>query len=345
MTSTVMVTGGTGYLACHLIKQLLERGDVVHTTVRGLTNSGKLSPLREMQADHPDRLRLFEADLLQDGSFDTAMQECSVVYHVASPFKLPEKISDGEKEMLQPALAGTKNVLDSVNRTSTVTRVVLTSTVGAIFGDYIDVMSMDKQILSEHYFNGSSTLQNNPYHFAKVKAELEAWRICRSQSHWSMVVLNPGLILGPSLSPESESGSLFLLDEMLRGVFFYGLPDLSFTTVDVRDAAFAHIQAANTQAANGRYILAEQRMTSFLEIAKIIRAVHRRPYLLPKHRIPDWLVKTIGPLFGLTGQYLRNHLGIRFAIDNQRSIRELGVVYRPIQETLIDHYQGWAIRA
>jgi nucleoside-diphosphate-sugar epimerase len=117
---------------------------------------------------------------------------------------------------------------------------------------------------------------------------------------------------------------------------------LSLTTVDVREVAFAHIQAARTPEAHGRYILADRQMISFADIAKILRTVHKRPYLLPTHQIPDWLVKLIGRFFGLTQEYIRNHLGIRFAVDNHRSVEELGVVYRPIQETLIDHYRSWA---
>ena len=341
MAKSVLVTGGSGFVASHLIQQLLEGNDVVHTTVRSLSNKSKVRPLEEMQKKYPGRLRLYEADLLQPRSFDAAMAGCAIVYHVASPFMLPEKIKDGQRQMLEPALLGTRNVLDSVNRTATVERVVLTSTVGAIFGDYIDVMSMENQTLSERYFNTSSNIENNPYHYAKVMAEQEAWRICNAQNRWSMVAINPGLILGPSLTPASESGSLFLLDEMMKGYFFYGMPNLSFTTVDVRDVAVAHIKAAEKPEAKGRYILAEKQMVSFLEIARIIRAVHKRPYLLGNHQIPDWVVRVIGPLFGLTQDYIRKHLGIRFQVDNRRSIDELGIAYKPIQETLIDHYRSW----
>lgn len=344
MAKTVLVTGGSGYLASHLISQLLAQHDIVHTTVRSLGNKDKVAPLEAMQRQYPGRLRIFEADLLSAGSFDRAMKDCSIVYHVASPFMLPEKITDGRKQMLEPALQGTRNVLASVNRTPSIHRVVVTSTVGAIFGDYIDVMSMKDQILSETYFNTSSNIENNPYHYAKVMAEREAWKICEDQHRWSMVTINPGLILGPSLTPASESGSLFLLDEMMKGYFFYGMPNLSVTTVDVRDVASAHIKAAEKPEAYGRYILAEKHMTSFVDIAKIMRTVHKRRFLLPDHQIPDWLVKVIGPWFGLTQIYIRNHLGIRFAVDNRRSLDELGVIYRPLQETLIDHYHSWANR-
>jgi hypothetical protein len=53
------------------------------------------------------------------------------------------------------------------------------------------------------------------------------------------------------------------------------------------------------------------------------------------------VVRLIGPAFGLPPEYIRNHLGIRFPVDNRRSIEELGIVYRPIRETLTDHAREW----
>lgn len=341
MSSKVLVTGGSGFVASHLINQLLARGDEVNATVRNLTQHRKVLPLQRLQQAFPGRLHLFEADLLKSGSFDKPMNGCSVVYHVASPFMLPEKIKDGRRQMLEPALHGTERVLDSVQRTESVRRVLLTSTVGAIFGDYSDVLDMRNQTLSEDYFNSSSTVDYNPYHYSKVMAEQQAWNMVRAQTRWDLVTINPGLVLGPSLTPASESGSLHLLDEMLRGKFFYGMPDMSVVTVDVREVAAAHIEAANRPAANGRYILGNARMSSFLEIADMLRPVHRRPYLLPRRRLPASLIKAIGPLFGLSRRYLRNHIGVRFAVDNHRSREQLGVVYRPVRETLLDHYASW----
>ncbi|MGV2104735.1 NAD-dependent epimerase/dehydratase family protein [Agrobacterium vitis] len=342
MQDTMLVTGGSGFVASHLILQLLEMDATVHTTVRSLRNVAKIKPLTDMQARFPGKLTLYEADLLTPGSFDAAMAGCAIVFHVASPFKLPEKIKDGQREMVEPALQGTRNVLGSVNRTESVRRVVMTSTIGAIFGDYIDVRSMKNNTVAEDYFNTSSNVQNNPYHYSKVLAEKEAWKIQGEQSRWSLTTINPGMILGPSLTPASESGSLFLLDEMFKGYFFYGMPDLSLACVDVRDVAQAHIRAALNPDAKGRYILAENRTRTFLEIAGYARRVHPKPYLLPSWQIPNLVVRLIGPLFGLTQAYMSNHLGIRFALDNRRSQSELGIVYRPFDATMADHYRGWA---
>lgn len=125
--STALVTGGSGFIGMYVVKLLLDHGHNVHTTVRSLNDPKKCKPLLDLQKAYPNKLALFEADLMKDGSFQAAMQGCDIVYHVASPFLVPQQIKDGLKECVEPALNGTRNVLDSVNKTSTVMRVVLTS--------------------------------------------------------------------------------------------------------------------------------------------------------------------------------------------------------------------------
>lgn len=122
-----LVTGGTGFIGLYVVKLLLEGSHLVNTTVRSLKNPNKVKPLLELQTLYPDRLALFEADLMKSGSFKQAMEGCDVVYHVASPFLVPQQIKDGMKDCVEPALQGTKNVLQSVNETPSVKRVVLTS--------------------------------------------------------------------------------------------------------------------------------------------------------------------------------------------------------------------------
>lgn len=347
LTSPVLVTGGSGFIACSLVKALLEQGHTVHTTVRSLHNQKKLAPLHSLQKTFPNKLNLFEADLLKPNSFDDAMAGCAIVHHVASPFRMPEKIKDGQKEMIEPALQGVRSVLGSVERTPTVKRVILTSSTGAIFGTYIDVpQKMENATLSEKYFNTSSSVEHEPYHYSKVMAEKEAWKLYEAQEskRWHLVAINPGLVLGPSLTPSSESGSLFLLNELLSGQLFFGVPDLSFLLVDVRDVVAAHCAAAKVPSAHGRYIVSHDRTTTFQEIALTVRKhiTGFRKYLIPTHTIPTWFLRIVGPLFGLDARFIREHIGIRFAVDNKRSVSELGVNYTPLELTLQDHYASWS---
>jgi len=338
---TVLVTGGSGFVASHVVRRLLTAGYQVRASVRDLSRADKVEALRGLDTDTRGTLELFEADLLDAGAFDAAMAGCRYVFHVASPFLLPEQIRDPRRDLLDPALEGTRNILAAVERTPEVERVVLTSTVGAIFGDYVDVREMRDQTLSEDYFNTSSTLDNNPYHYAKTVAELEAWSSVRGQDRWTLTTINPGLVLGPSLGTASDSGSLFLMNELMSGYFFYGAPNFSFTFVDVRDVAEAHVRAAELPTASGRYILARPEMVSMAEMSRIIRERYPARVAVPRHSVPDWAVRVLGPRFGLTQDYIGKHLGIRFAVDNHRSVEELGIDYRPVQETVLDHFDSW----
>jgi nucleoside-diphosphate-sugar epimerase len=124
--SRALVTGASGYIGLHVVSLLLQQGWAVHAAVRNLDESN-WQPLANLRDKNPGRLRIFEADLLRPASFTEPMQDCSVVLHVASPFLLPEVVKEPQKELVDPAVQGTRNVLDCVNKTESVQRVVLTS--------------------------------------------------------------------------------------------------------------------------------------------------------------------------------------------------------------------------
>jgi nucleoside-diphosphate-sugar epimerase len=338
----LLVTGGSGFLASHLVLELLSRGHRVRTTVRSLANRVKVAPLEQLSRRFPGQLEMFEADLLKEGSFDEAMAGCSVVFHVASPFLVVEQIKDRRRDLLEPIVFGARNVLASVARTPSVRRVVYTSTVGAIFGDYADVLTMPRRILTADHFNTTSTMQNNPYNYAKTFAEHEVWNAVLDQERWSLVVINPGVMIGPSFTPASTSGSLFLVDKVLRGTYFYGAPNFSVVMADVRDAAVAHANAAERSAAHGRYIVSHAETVPFSRISRIVRDHYPRRILVPRQTMPGLALGMVaGPRFGLTREYIRNHVGISFSIDNRRGVTDLGLTYRPLAETVLDHVAAW----
>ena len=125
----VLVTGASGYIASYIVRDLLAEGYTVRGTVRDPNKVAELAHLRAMPGA-PERLELVAADLLTPGAFDPHMSGCATVMHTASPYKLDVK--DPQKDLVEPALLGTQNVLEAVARSSTVKRVVLTSSMAAI---------------------------------------------------------------------------------------------------------------------------------------------------------------------------------------------------------------------
>lgn len=333
----VMVTGATGYVAGWIVKRLLEEGLTVHAPVRAPSDTKKTGRLSELAARLPGKLRFFKADLLSDGSYAEAMEGCGVVFHTASPFTL--NIRDPQTELVDPALLGTRNVLDSVNRTPTVTRVVLTSSGAAMYGDNADLASCAGGPLTEGAWNTSSSLAHNPYAYSKTVAEKEAWAIVKKQSRWDLVTINPSFVLGPGIDPHATSESFAVIRQMGDGRMKAGIPDIGVGVVDVRDVAEAHVRAAFEPKAQGRYIVSGHDSTLLL----VARALLPRfeAYPLPRRVLPKWLVWAVGPLAdkNTTRRFVSRNVGWPWRADHGKSVRDLGMTYMPLEQTVQNMFQ------
>ncbi len=327
----VLVTGGSGYIASHIIQQLLEQGYKINTTVRNKSKMAKVAHLMLLQEQYPKHLRFYEADLLKDGSFETAMTNCELVIHTASPFKL--NVKDAQKELVDPALKGTQNVLQQANQTATVKRVVLTSSVVAIYGDAIDLQSTEGNQFTEHEWNTTSSLRHQPYAYSKTLAEREAWDIQSKQTQWDLVVINPGFVLGPSLSKRTDGESTSFILQLLEGGFKSGAPALYFGAADVRDVAKAHILAGTTPTASGRHILVENTY-SMLEMSEMIEQSFPNKYKLPTKKLPKFLLFLVGPFIGFSWKFISRNVEHPMRFDNTYSQKDLGLSYRPMLQTL-----------
>jgi nucleoside-diphosphate-sugar epimerase len=337
-SAPVVVTGASGYIASWIVKQLLDAGHTVHATVRNPDRLESVTHLKRAADGAPGKLVLFKADLLIPGSFDAAMVGSQVVIHTASPF-LIGKIADPEAALVRPALEGTRNVLDAVERTSSVRRVVLTSSVAAIFGDAAELARAPKGSFDETQWNTTSSVEHNPYPYSKVRAEREARERNQAQSRWDLVCINPGFVFGPSLTKSSDSYSIETLLNMGRGKFFTGVPKLHFGCVDVRDVARAHVLAAFTPSASGRYIVSAREM-SMLDIAGSLREQYGKRFRLPRAELPKPMVWLFGPLTaGVTRKYVELNVGHKVRLDNGRSVRELGLSYHSPVQAIAEQFQ------
>ncbi|OKH80639.1 diaminohydroxyphosphoribosylaminopyrimidine deaminase [Mycobacterium sp. SWH-M3] len=333
----VLVTGASGYIGSWIVRYLLEAGYTVHGTVRNPQKATGLEHLHKLSADHPGRLKLFKADLLEPGSFDEAMAGCELVMHTASPFLL-SGYSDAQEALVRPALEGTRNVLDAVNRTQTVKRVVLTSSVVAIYGDTCESRDVPGGVFTDEHWNTTSSVEHQPYSYSKTVAEQEAWRYQKAQDRWDLVTIHPGLVLGPSLTSASDSASLSTMKQFTDGTLLAGAPALTMGVVDVREVADAHLRAGFTPEAHGRYIVNADSLT-LLQIGKILRRKFGPLYPFPWTTAPKIVVKAIAPVAGLTRKFVDRNVGYPLVFDNHRSRDELGLVYRPVEQTMTDHFR------
>jgi nucleoside-diphosphate-sugar epimerase len=287
--STVLVTGGSGFLGAHAILQLLARGHKVRTTIRKPERKDDvLAMLAAGDAPSTDALSFFTADLGDDAGWAEAARGSDYVLHVASP--LPSHVPDDENELIGPAREGTLRVLRAA-REAGVKRVVVTSSFAAIgYGHPPRSTPFDETSWTN--LDGGAEVQ--PYVKSKTLAERAAWDfVAREGGQLELSVINPTGIFGPVLGNDF-AGSIGIIKALMDGSM-PATPKIYFGLVDVRDVADLHIRAMTDPAAKGeRFLAVAGEPMSLHEIARVLRrrmgaAAARAPRL----ELPNWLVRLL----------------------------------------------------
>jgi len=338
-TKPVLVTGATGFVAGWLVKKLLEEGITVHAAVRNPDKLEKIAHLNELAKNSLGSIVYFKSDLLQEGSYQEAMAGCELVFHTASPFTSDFK--DPQKELIDPAVKGTANVLETAKKTDSVKRVVVTSSCAAIYTDATECAAAPNGMLTEEIWNSTASLHYQPYYYSKTLAEKKAWQITESQNQFDLVTINPSFVLGPMLNPAfTTSESFSILKQMGDGSMKAGAPRMGVGLVDVRDVAEAHYLAGFTPEAKGRYITSGHN-TDFLEMALTLQDKYGADFGIPKKALPKWLLSLIGPMVNkaMTRKFVKNNVNVAWKADNSKIKSELGMSFRPIKTTMEDSFQ------
>jgi len=246
-------------------------------------------------------------------------------------------VKNSQKQLIEPALDGTRNVLNAVNSTESVKRVVLTSSVVAIYGDAIEVAHTNNGYFNENHWNTTSSANHQPYSYSKTLAEKLAWEMAMKQNRWDLLTINPGFILGPSLSKRTDSTSIDVMIQLASGKFKTGVPSGKMGMVDVRDTARAHILAGFNPDASGRHICVSTEK-DFLDIADVIRLKY--PDLpLPKSHAPKWLIWIMAPMVGFSRKFVKLNIGFDLKFDNSYIKKDLGFEFLPFEKTISDHFE------
>jgi len=327
--ATILVTGGTGFIASHIILQLLGEKHLVRTTVRSLRREADVrGMLRQGGAEPSERLTFFEADLQSDAGWSEAAEGCDYVQHVASPF--PAAVPKHEDELIVPAREGALRVLKAA-REAGVKRVVLTSSFAAIgYGHKPQTAPFD-----ETYWTDTSGNDVTAYVKSKSFAEKAAWDfIAKEGGALELSVVNPVAVFGPVLGPDFST-SVLLIQRLLTGTV-PGSPKLSFGVVDVRDIADLHLRAMVQPAAKGE---------RFLGVAGDFMSIHAMAMVLktrmgeagrkvPARELPNWLVR-IAALRDPAVKQILPELGKLKNGTNEKARRLLGWAPRSNEEAIV----------
>ncbi|RDX81948.1 Anthocyanidin reductase ((2S)-flavan-3-ol-forming), partial [Mucuna pruriens] len=286
----VCVIGGSGFVASLLIKQLLQKGYAVNTTVRNpvvvpvfcADNTEKVSHLLALQS--LGELNIFRADLTGETDFDAPIAGCELVFQLATPVNFASE--DPENDMIKPAISGVLNVLKACARQKGVKRVILTSSAAAVTINQLKGtgLVMDERNWTDVEFLKTAKPPTWGYPASKTLAEKEAWKYAE-ENDIDLITVIPTLTTGPSLTPDIPSsvglatslitGNDFLINALKGMQFLSG----SISLTHVEDVCRAHIFVAEKESASGRYIVCASN-TSVPELAKFLSKRY------PQYKIP-----------------------------------------------------------
>lgn len=328
MAKTILVTGGTGYIAGEVIGLLLERGHAIHTTVRSKAKSE--AKLHGRWPNAGDRLKLFEVELLDDAGWAEANAGCDAVAHVASP--LPVSVPRDENELIVPAREGTLRALRFAHEAG-IRHFVQTSSNAAISYGH----PRAKTQFDERDWTNVDAPGVQPYIKSKAIAERAArdW-VAANAPEMAFCSVNPVLVLGP-VANDDFSASVEVVRRLLTGGVPM-IPNIGFSIVDVRDVAMLHVLALEAKAE----MIRDERFaasTEFFWMADVARVL--REHLgsdarkVPNRRMPDFLLR----LMALASRDIRQlaaEVGSKKVLSGQHAKDVLGWTTIPPEQTIVD---------
>ncbi|MBT94803.1 MAG: NAD-dependent epimerase [Acidimicrobiaceae bacterium] len=316
-----MVTGVTGYIGQHCGAELLRQGYEVIGTMR---SKEKAEAVREGIAKVApiDKLTFVEADLTSDENWSEAMAGCKYVLHVASPFIIGDP--EDENEMISPAVDGTLRVLSAAKAVGVERTVVTSSLVAIIAGK-----------LSGHYGTDSWSDPDEEigtYARSKTLAEQAAWEFAKANDI-DLVVINPGGVMGPTLTGRVEGFSLTMISDIITGKYPL-VPNICIGFIDVRDVAKLHVAAMTAQGAVGkRFIASSDEPLHFKEVTGILKNAGYKK--ASTRQAPKFLLKVMS-LFDDQVKGLLPMVGERQTVANQETYEILGWEPTPMNQSLIE---------
>lgn len=325
----VLVTGASGFIAKHIVAQLLDSGHSVRGSLRRMDRSDEVRAAVAPHLRDPRRaethLSFCPLDLTSDDGWDAAMQGMRVLMHTASPF--PMRQPTDPREVIGPAVDGARRAIRFANAHK-VRRVILTSSVAAIIGAK---RVRGRRVWTESDWTDLTSRAVTPYAASKTLAEQAAWDCIEDEAPGiAMTVINPGLVLGPPLDAHFGT-SLRLVQRLLDGRD-PALPNFGFPVVDVRDVAAMHLRAMERRDSIGKRFIGADRFMWYRDMARVLKAAYPARRIVTR-AAPDWSVRLLA-LVDPAVRSIAPVLGRHDAVSAEAARTVLGMTFRPAPDSL-----------
>ncbi|KNC84139.1 hypothetical protein SARC_03637 [Sphaeroforma arctica JP610] len=333
MVQTVLLTGTSGFIALHILKKLLEEGEVqVRGTVRSTSNDKKTRPIKELVYNAKYPVELVEADLMSDSGWAEAVKGCDYVLHTASPFYLAHGDA-GREKLVKPAVEGTLRVLrECAKPGSQVKRVVLTSSIAAVaFG----VEHEEGYMYSERDWTNPDSPKVDPYTESKTRAEKAAWDFVENNRdhRFELCTINPGMVFGETLG--ATGTSVDLVKDMVQGKMPM-LPHFNMPAVDVHDVAQAHIEAMRRPLATGKRFVLYANDIWLTEMAAVInKEFGAMGYSVAERKMPHFLAYAMSFL-SKDMDMIYKGWGVPHPCDNTHTREILGIDFKSVDQSIVE---------
>jgi dihydroflavonol-4-reductase len=325
---TVLVTGGSGFIAVYCILQLLAEGYTVRTTVRtDAKEQLTRDMLRAAGVDPGPRLSFVRADLASDTGWREAVAGCRYVIHGASP--TPNTMQGPEENWIAPACDGMLRVLRAA-KDAGVSRVVLTSAFGTISYGH---KPQTRPFTEEDWTDTSADIP--PYQKSKTLAERAAWNFVANDGNGlELATIHPVAVLGPVLAKDF-SHSIAIVTRMMNGLA--RVPRVNSGFVDVRDVADLHLRAMTSPAANGQRLLAISGHSLWMiDLARMLRKrLGERARQVPTRELPNWVVR-LAAWRDPNMRMMAAQVGRTMDASGAKAEQLLQWHPRPVEESLVD---------